>query len=126
MTAIKTGGWAVRIAGIVTLVLGVFIWVSPDPTAIRPVHMLAGIVVAISLLVLAFAGFRAGVPVLPIFAVVWAFLLPVFGMTQASMTFVPHVLIQVAHLAAGVVAIGLGEMISMKIAGPKGTMATAG
>lgn len=126
MTAIKTGSMAVRIAGVITLALGVFIWVGADSAAaLRPVHMLAGIVVAVSLLALAVHGLRAGVPVLPVVAIVWALILPVFGMTQASMTFLPHVLIQVAHLAAGVVAIGLGEMIAMKASGSRGTMAPA-
>jgi hypothetical protein len=126
MSALPIGSQGVRIAGLATLVLGILIWVSPDVTAtIRPVHMLAGLLVMVSLLVLAALGLRAGVPVLPLVAIAWALVLPVFGMTQESMTALPRVAIQAGHLAVGIVAIGLGEALSAKIGRPKGVRVQA-
>ncbi len=126
MSALRIGNSAVRIAGLAALVLGVVLWVMPEAAGgLRSIHMLAGVLVTVGLLTLAALGFRAGVPVLSIVAVVWALVLPVFGMTQGSITFLPQPVIEVAHLAAGLVAIGLGEMLAMKIAGPKGTLTPA-
>ncbi len=126
MSALPIGSQGVRIAGLATLVLGVLIWVSPDmAVSVRPIHMLAGLVVMVSLLVLAALGLRAGVPALPFVAIAWALVLPVFGMTQESITALPRIAIQVGHLAVGVVAIGLGEALSAKIGRPKGVRVQA-
>jgi hypothetical protein len=126
MSALRIGSSAVRIAGLAALVLGVVLWVMPEAAGgLRSIHMLAGVLVTAGLLTLAVLGFRAGVPVLPIVAVVWALVLPIFGMVQGSITVVPHIVVQVAHLAVGLVAIGLGEMLAVKITGPKGTLTPA-
>ena len=126
MTALPTASWAVRIAGIIALGLGAVIFVSPGVLdALRPVHMLVGLVVMVGLLLLARLGLRAGVPVLPYVAVAWAIVLPIFGVTQESITLLPRIAIQAGHLAVGVVAIGLGEMLSIRISRPKRAMAQA-
>lgn len=116
MTAVAAAQWTVRVAGLIALVLGLVIWVG-QPTGLRPVHMLVGVVLVVGLVLLAVLGLRAGIgPVLPAVAIAWAIVVPIFGMSQE--TIMPgdmHVVVEVAHLLVGVVAIGIGEAIAARI-----------
>ena len=76
--------------------------------------MLLGIVLVLALWAVAVLALQAGVrPVLPAIAIAWGVLMAAFGMTQAQLLSDDslHVVIQVAHLVVGLVAIGLAEAL---------------
>lgn len=116
MTAVAAAQWTVRVAGLIALVLGLVLWVG-EPSGLRPIHMLVGVVLVVGLVLLAVLGLRAGIgPVLPTVAIAWAIVVPVFGMSQE--TILPgdmHVVVEVSHLLVGIVAIGIGEAIAARI-----------
>lgn len=117
MPAVPAASWAVRVGGLVALVLGLVIWILPGAAdGIRPLHTLAGVIITVGLLVLSLAGFRGGKPALPLAGIVLAVILPAFGMTQSTLLVDgPHFLVQIAHLAVGIVAIGIGEALMLHI-----------
>ena len=117
MPALPAASWAVRVGGLVAIALGLLIWVAPDLNAgIRPVHMLAGLTVAVGLLVLSLLAMRGGSPGLPLVGLAWVVLLPAFGLSQETLLVGDlHFLVRVAHLLVGVVAIGLGEALALRI-----------
>lgn len=104
--------WTVRVSGLVLLVLGAAIWTG-NADALIGVHMLVGVVLVLALWTLAAAAWRAGAsPAIVLVAVAWGVLLPALGATQENLLEGDtHWIIQVVHLALGVVAIGLGEML---------------
>ena len=116
MIALEPARWAVRIAGLVALLLGIFLWVGGGG-GIVPLHMLVGVVLVVGLVVLAVLGLRAGTgPALPAVAIGWGILTIVFGLNQAII--LPgdmHVVVEIAHLLVGIVAIGIGEALAMRI-----------
>lgn len=124
MNALATAGWTVRVVGLVMLVLGLLIWANVA-TGIVAVHTLLGLVLLAALWTTAGLALRAGSkPVLVVVAVAWGLLMVAFGMTQAQVA--PgdlHVVVQVAHLLIGLVAIGLGE--ALVGAGRRGAAAAA-
>ena len=106
----------IRIFGLIQLILGVIVWVT-DAGSLIMIHILVGSIFTLTLLVVVFQAFRAGVlPWMVILALVWALILPVWGLAQeqifpASYFWVSRVL----HLLCGVGAIGLGEMLSAQM-----------
>jgi hypothetical protein len=116
MIAFEPARWAVRIAGLVALLLGILLWIGGGG-GIYPLHMLVGIVLVVGLVVLAVLGLRAGTgPALPAVAIGWGILTVVFGLNQA--TVLPgdgHVVVEVAHLLVGITAIGIGEALAARI-----------
>src|ERR687886_1011826 len=91
--------WLVRISGVLLLLLGLLIWTENMPNLIG-IHMLLGLVLVVSLLVLAGLSTQAGVPIgLAAFVAVWALVTLALGVSQTSL--LPggnHWLIQVLHL----------------------------
>jgi hypothetical protein len=112
MNALTAAGWTVRVTGLVLVVLGLLIWAGIG-TGIVGIHMLVGLVLVIALWATAALALKAGArPILPVIAVAWGLVVVAFGMSQA--TILPgdgHVIVEVAHLAVGLVAIGLGEAL---------------
>jgi uncharacterized membrane protein HdeD (DUF308 family) len=112
MNALTAAGWTVRITGVALLIVGLLIWANVA-RALVPLHMLIGIVLVLALWAAAVLALRAGAkPVLPAVAVAWGLLMVVFGLNQAQI--LPgsqHVIVEVAHLLVGIVAIGLGEAL---------------
>jgi hypothetical protein len=112
MNALVAAGWTVRVTGLVMIILGLLIWVGVA-TAIVPLHMLLGLVLVVALWAAAGLALRAGVPaMLPGIAIVWGLVVILLGIAQTSI--LPsdgHVVVQVAHLIFGIVAIGLGEAL---------------
>lgn len=107
--------WTVRIAGLVTLVLGIIIWVGA-PGMIYPLHMLLGIILTAGLWSLAVLGLRAGTgPALPAVAVAWSVVMVLFGLNQVQILPDNQALVEVAHLLVGLVAIGIGEALGARI-----------
>ena len=112
MNALTTAGWTVRATGLALIALGLLLWVDVA-AGLRSIHMLIGVVLVAALLATAALVLRAGAkPILPIVAIAWGFVVVALGMTQAQL--LPgdaHVVVEVAHLLVGVVAIGLGEAL---------------
>ncbi len=113
MGSISSARWAVRVLGLAMLVMGLAIWTGAVD-ALIPIHMLVGFVFVLSLWWLAYLGYRAGAsPALVVVAVVLGAILPLLGLTQAQL--LPdgaHWIVQIVHLALGVIAIGMGEAIA--------------
>jgi len=115
----KTGSIAqmvVRIAGLIQLVLGIIVWPGKADFLI-PVHILIGSILVVALLVLAYQASRARISTgLVILTVVWALVLPVWGLVQANiLPDAGHWIIQVVHLLLGIGAIGLAEMLGVQM-----------
>ena len=123
MNALNAAGWTIRVTGLALVVLGLLLWVDVA-TGLRSIHMLLGLVLVVALVTAAVLALRAGAtPILPVIAIAWAILTLVLGMTQAQI--LPgdgHVIVEVAHLLVGIVAIGLGEVLVAS--GRRGARAT--
>jgi hypothetical protein len=106
----------VRITGVVQLILGLLIW-TENAFNLIGIHMLIGLVLVLSLLVLAAVSTQEGVPIgLAAGVAVLALVALVLGMTQTSL--LPgssHWVIQVIHLLIGLAAVGSGEAIGGRI-----------
>ena len=115
-TALTTFRILVRLSGLILIILGVIFWTGHALNLIN-VHMVIGLILAISLWVLAFLGARAGVGAgLVALVVVWTLVMVVFG--AAQMRLMPgsaHWVIQVLHLLIGIGAIGLGDQLGTRI-----------
>jgi hypothetical protein len=105
--------WLALVTGLAQLALGLAFWAG-SLLALLSVHMMNGLVFVVLLEAQAVLAFRAGVSGrLAALAVVWGLIVPVVGMTQTQI--LPgnfHWIIQVAHLAVGLVAIGLAESLA--------------
>jgi hypothetical protein len=112
VNALTAAGWTVRVTGLALIAMGLLMWAGIAP-GLRSIHMLIGIVLVAALLTAAGLALRAGVkPVLPAIAIAWGLLTVALGLAQAQlMAGDGHVVIQVAHLLVGIVAIGLGEAL---------------
>jgi hypothetical protein len=105
-----------RIAGPAAVILGVMIWTGYF-YVVLPIHMLVGILVVLALWTLAtvaaFTGASRGLAAL---ALVWGIIVPLLGITHASLLPGPfHWIIQVIHLAVGMVAMVLGGRLATMI-----------
>lgn len=111
----KAALMTVRAVGALVLVLGLVMWTGGAPGFLVPIHMLLGIVLVIALIAAAVLGARRGLPTgFVVLTVVWALFTPVLGLNQQGLLPDAHVVVQVAHLLVGLVAIGLGEMIGAR------------
>jgi hypothetical protein len=106
----------VRITGVLLLILGLLIW-TEGASGLIPIHMLLGLVMVLSMWVLAAVSTRAGVPTgLAAGVAVLGLVVLVLGMTQASL--LPgssHWVIQIVHLLIGMAAVGSGEVIGGRL-----------
>jgi FtsH-binding integral membrane protein len=106
----------VRITGVLALILGLLIWTENAGNLIM-IHMLIGLVLVVSLLVLAALSTQAGVPIgLAAGVAVLALIALWLGMTQSSL--LPgssHWVIQILHLLVGMAAVGSGEAIGGRL-----------
>jgi len=105
-----------RAAGATVLVLGLLFWTG-NFLALIPIHMLAGLLVVLSLWTLAGLAARAGVGIGRVaLAVVWGLIVPVLGVTQSGL--LPgdlHWIVQLLHLLIGIGALGQGEGLAARI-----------
>ena len=108
-----------RICVVLAVILGILFWlniVSPSGT-ILSVHMLLGLLVVLSLVVIGVALLltgRRGIG-MAIFAILWGLLVLYVGTNQDSgipslLPGVPQVVIQVVHLLLGLLSGAVGEM----------------
>jgi hypothetical protein len=114
---------AVRILGVILIVLGFLFWTGHS-FALIPLHMDFGISLVGLLWIMAILGMVAKVnPGLTILAVLWGALVAIFGMKMGNWLPGPaHEAIRVLHFLIGLIAIGLSEMLSLRIKrllGPK-------
>ena len=116
--------WVVRVTGAIQLVLGLVIWTGRADGLIL-LHILDGLVFVVALLAMTWFAARAGASRgLVAVTVVWALVLPVYGIVQAQL--VPgsgHVIIDLVHLLLGLGAIGQGEALARRMV--PGPMAAA-
>ncbi len=111
---VRVAAWVLRISALLALILGILFWVNVAESFI-PIHMLLGIIVALSLIVLgiAFATSKGGNWGLAIGAIILALIVVGFGASQQTILVGSlHWLVQVIHLLLGLAAIGMGEAIS--------------
>jgi hypothetical protein len=106
----------VRISGVLLLILGLLIW-TEGAIGLVPIHMLLGLLLVLSMWVLAAVSTRAGIPVgLAAGVAITGLVVLVLGMTQASL--LPgsaHWVIQVLHLLIGMAAVASGEVIGGRL-----------
>ena len=106
----------VRICGLLLIILGIFFWTG-HALSLIPIHMLLGLVLVISLWVLAGIGARAKVGGgFVALVALWGIIVLALGMTQTRlMPGSAHWVIRVLHLLVGLAAIRLGEVLAQKI-----------
>ncbi len=117
LMTIRITDMVLRIFGVLALLLGILLWTGVVGDGLKPIHMLLGIIVTISLLILgiAFGTMKGGNWGLGGVAILWAIIVAAFGLFQEQMVIGnAHWVIQVLHLIFGLVAIGLGEMINAR------------
>lgn len=111
MTAVRIIVWVARIAGVGALLLGLLFWIAQID--LISFHMLLGITFGLALLLLSIGMlFTVGMRLLGAIGIVYAFILPIFGLTQTRLLIGNlHWLIQVAHLLLGLGALILVQSI---------------
>jgi hypothetical protein len=102
------------VAGLGTLVLGLLFWITQIDIVIF--HIVFGLTFALSLLVLSIvAVFTRRMRLLGAVGIVYALILPVFGLTQTTLLVDSlHWLIQAAHLLVGLGALALAGIIGTR------------
>ena len=107
---------AVRLLGLVLIVLGFLFW-SRTALSLIPLHMRLGETLAALLWMLAVLAIRAKVhPGLIAAAILWGLVVVGFGMTMGG--FLPgraHEIVRVAHFLIGLGAIGFSESLAARI-----------
>ncbi len=132
MRAVRIISWIARVTLIATLALGLLSWITQ--ISFISIHMLLGLTGVLSLLVLGtVAVLTRGIRLLGAGSMVYAFIVPAFGLTQ-SMILVGnlHWLIRTAHLLVGIGAMVLAQVIDKRyqrlrlagsrVAGPRATV----
>jgi hypothetical protein len=114
MRAVRVIAWIARLALMATLVLGLLFWIAQ--MSLISFHALFGLIGVLSLLVLGLVAVSTrGIRLLGTLSMVYAFIVPAFGLTQ-SLILVGnlHWLIQTAHLLVGIGAMALVQGISTR------------
>jgi len=111
MMAIRIIVWIARVAGVGALLLGLSFWIAQID--LISVHMLLGISLALSMIALGIMMlFMRGMRISGAAAIIYALILPVFGLTQSRLLIGDlHWLIQTAHLLVGLGALALVQWI---------------
>ncbi len=106
----------VRVAGLTLLVLGIIIWTGHGGSLIRT-HALLGVFFVLSLWIVAVIGLTSRIGyVLPARLIIWGIVIGWFGMSQRELLKGDlHWVIQVLHVAVGLIAIGLAEVVTARV-----------
>jgi hypothetical protein len=114
-SAITAIQMAIRVVGVIQLVLGLAFWTG-NALGLVDLHQLLGILLVLALWTLAALAARAGVqPGLVAGAVVLGLIVPVVGLTQREL--LPgsaHIVIEVLHLLLGLGLLGLAENLASR------------
>ena len=114
MIAVRILQWVAGLAGLGALALGLLFWIAQVDDI--NIHMLFGLTVALALLVLSIVMVATrGTRLLGAVGIVYAFILPVFGLTQSGILIGSlHWLIQAAHLLVGLGALALAGIMATR------------
>ena len=114
MIAVRIIVWIGRIAGLGALLLGLLFWIANIDFI--SIHILFGLAVALALLALSIVMvFTTGARLLGVIGIVYALILPVFGLRQATLLVGNiHWLIQALHLLVGIGALALIQAMSTR------------
>jgi hypothetical protein len=118
---IKVGVNALRIFALITLILGILLWLNVLPAGVVMIHMLLGLLAMFSLWAIAFGAATApkGASLgLAIGGFVLGLILPIIGIGQLNFLYLNpsmHWIIQVIHLLFGIAAIGFGEATAARM-----------
>ena len=106
--------WITGLAGLGALVLGLLDWIAN--ISFINVHMLFGFTVTLALLVLSILMlFIRGMRIWGAVGIVYALIIPVFGLTQATLLVGDfHWLIRTAHLLVGIGALALAGIMAQR------------
>lgn len=123
MITVRIIQWIAGLAGLAALTLGLLFWIAQID--LINIHMLLGLIVALALLVLGIVAVSTrGMRLLGAIGIVYALIVPVFGLTQARLLVgSTHWLIQAAHLLVGLGALALMGIIGTRYIRLKGTSA---
>ena len=115
-SAVTTLRILVRLCGLILIILGIIFWTG-HALGLIPVHMVVGLLLAVTLWVLAFLGASAKVGAgFVALVAVWALIMVVFGAMQTRlMPGTAHWVIQVLHLLIGIAALGMGDKLGMRL-----------
>lgn len=115
-SAVTTLRILVRLCGLILIILGIIFWTG-HALGLIPVHTVVGLLLAVTLWVLAFLGARAKVGAgFVALVAVWALIMVVFGAMQTRlMPGTAHWVIQVLHLLIGIAALGMGDKLGMRL-----------
>ncbi|HEX6807143.1 MAG TPA: hypothetical protein VF118_04105 [Gemmatimonadaceae bacterium] len=115
-SAVTTLRILVRLCGLILIILGIIFWTG-HALGLMPVHMVVGLLLAVTLWVLAFLGARAKVGAgFVALVAVWALIMVVFGAMQTRLMLgTAHWVIQVLHLLIGIAALGMGDKLGMRL-----------
>jgi len=113
-TTVRIVQWITGIVGLGALVLGLMFWIAHID--LISLHRLLGFIVAIGLLVMSLIAVSTrGMRVLGLVGVVYAFILPVFGLTQQTLLVGDlHWLIQTIHMLLGIGALALAGIMGTR------------
>lgn len=114
MRAVHIVSLIARLALMATLALGLLYWIFQ--ISVISIHMALGITGAVGLLALGVVAiFTRGMRLLGVGSMVYAVILPVFGMVQSRILVGnPHWLIQTAHLLVGLGAMGVAMLVDRR------------
>ena len=114
MIAVRIIQWVAGLAGLGALTLGLLFWIAQID--LINIHMLLGLTVALALLVLSIVMVATrGMRLLGAVGIVYALILPVFGLTQPGILIGSmHWLIQAAHLLVGLGALALAGVMATR------------
>jgi hypothetical protein len=106
----------VRVSGLVLILIGIGLWMGHGKS-LTPVHMWIGLLLVLSLWVLAFVGARSNAGGgLVALAFLWGAVTAWLGMRQTViLPGAHHDLVRVLHLVVGLTAIGLAESLGRRI-----------
>ena len=116
MRTITIAQMVLRLAWILTIILGILFWTG-NADSLTPIHMLLGIIVVLSLWVIGLAqGFlKGGNFILALATFLLGLIIVIVGLNQTTWLIgTNHWIIQVIHLLLGISAIGLAEMIAAR------------
>ena len=102
--------WVIRAAGLFQVVSGVLFWTG-NAYPLIPFHMLSGLILVITLWVIAVKASRRGASWLAAAgAIVWGLFVVVLGVMQGAILQGDlHWMVQVAHLVVGMAAVGMAH-----------------
>ncbi|MBW8773127.1 MAG: hypothetical protein JF590_07560 [Gemmatimonadetes bacterium] len=104
--------WLLRLSGLTLVVLGLLFWTGHALQLVQ-LHMLVGVLFTLAYFGIVVVAARGGLALGPsLFATLWGFVIPTFGMIQTAILPGPmHWVVRLAHLLVGMVAMGVADRL---------------